>query len=215
MKIFLSALLCLLPLASGFSECNAQTDPQAVKILDNFSRTATSAPSVAINFRLINIDQQSQKSDTSKGNLLMARDQYRLELPDNITWFNGTTSWSYLIREKEVTITRPGKKDDSFTTRPSSIFTLYKKGYKSRLIEDNGKTYVIDLYPEDIKSDLVRIRLAISKTDSALAGAEYRRKDGTSIVLVIDYYSIKQKPVAADFIFDQVKYKGAEINDMR
>ena len=43
------------------------------------------------------------------------------------------------------------------------IFSMYKKGYKSRLIEEKSDSYLIDLYPEDIKSDLVRVRLSIGK----------------------------------------------------
>jgi outer membrane lipoprotein-sorting protein len=192
-----------------------QNDPQAVKVLDKFSSVALSAPSVSLKFKLITVDLAEQKNDTVDGSLIMSKDQYRLEMPDNITWFNGSVSWNYLIREKEVTITKPGKKDDSFMSRPSSIFTLYKKGYKTRLIEENVKSYIVDLYPEDIKSDLIRIRMAVEKTNADLIGAEYKRKDGIVIYLVVNDYNLKTKPVATDFTFDPKKYKDAEINDMR
>ena len=193
----------------------SQVDPGAIKTLDEFSAAAQSAPSVAIKFRLVNKDEQNEKSDTATGYLLMSKDRYRLEMPDNITWFNGSVSWDYLRKEKEVTITRPGKKDDSFMSRPSSIFTVYKKGYKIRMLEINDRDCVIDLYPEDIKSDLVRIRMAVNKTSYALSGAEYRRKDGTSLILLVDDYSLKKVPDAGDFVFDRNRYRDAEINDMR
>ena len=212
MKNTVSILVILLLYAGCL---NGQNDQEAVRVLDNFSRSALAAPSVSLKFRLLNIDEQKQKSDTTRGFLLMSKDQYRLEMSDNITWFNGSVSWNYLKKEKEVTITRPGKKDDSFMSRPSSIFTLYRKGYKTRLIQDNGKTYVVDLYPEDIKSDLIRIRLAINRTTYSLDGAEYKRKDGTSIVLFVDDFNLKTKPETTDFVFDQKKFKDAEINDMR
>ncbi|MGQ9620418.1 MAG: hypothetical protein ACUVTX_05470, partial [Bacteroidales bacterium] len=103
-----------------------QTDPEAVKILDKFSAKALSAPSVSIKFNLVTINIAEGIKDTLNGYLIMAKDQYRLELPDNITWFNGSTSWNYLVAEKEVTITRPDRRDDSFMNKPSSIYTLYK-----------------------------------------------------------------------------------------
>ena len=193
----------------------AQNDPAAVKVLDRFSNKALSSPSVSIRFRMITVNQQEQKNDTAAGFLIMAKDQYRLEMPDNITWFNGSVSWNYLLKEKEVTVTKPGKKDDSFMSRPSSIFTLYKKGYKTRLVEEDQKNYIVDLYPEDINSDLVRIRLAIGKNDLSLAGAEYKRKDGLVIYLVVGDYNLQTSPVASDFTFDKNKYRDAEINDMR
>jgi hypothetical protein len=193
----------------------AQNDPEAIKVLDNFSSTALAAPSVSIKFRLISIDQMNKTRDTINGTLFMAKDKYRLELPDNIVWFNGSVSWSYLIAEKEVTITRPGKKDNSFTSRPSSIFTLYKTGYKARLVTDNNSSYTVDLYPEDIESDLIRIRLVVGKRGSDLITAEYKRKDGTSLFLVIDYYDLTAKPDGASFAFNQKQYPGIDVIDMR
>jgi outer membrane lipoprotein-sorting protein len=194
---------------------NGQNDPAANKVLDSFSNKALSSPSVSLRFKMITVNQQEQKNDTAAGYLIMEKDKYRLEMPDNITWFNGNTSWNYLVKEKEVTITKPGKKDDSFMSRPSSIFTLYKKGYKTRLVEEDQKSYIVDLYPEDMNSDLVRIRLAIGKNDSGLNGAEYKRKDGIVIYLVVNDYNLQTQAAASDFTFDKNKYRDVEINDMR
>jgi len=192
-----------------------QIDPEAIKILDRFSSTALASPSVSMKFKLITINQMEQTNDTVLGSITMSKDQYRLELPDNITWFNGSATWNYLIAEKEVTITKPDKKDDSFMSRPSAIFTIYKKGYKTRYIEENSNSFVVDLYPEDIKSDLIRIRLVIGKTGSDLIGAEYKRKDGITIYLVVNEYNLKAKPDPSIFIFNPQNYKGVEIIDMR
>jgi outer membrane lipoprotein-sorting protein len=193
----------------------AQNDPEAVKVLEKFSSVAQSAPSVSIKFRIITVNLQDNSKDTTAGFLLMAKDQYRLEMPDNITWFNGSVSWNYLVAEKEVTIAKPDKKDDSFLSKPSSLFTLYKKGYKSRLVEENQKSYVIDLYPEDVNSELVRLRLSIGKASYNLDGAEYKRKDGITLTLIINEYNLKTIPEPSAFTFNQNNYKGAEIIDLR
>jgi outer membrane lipoprotein carrier protein len=193
----------------------AQTDQQALKIMDKFSSTALTAPSLSMKFKLITVNQPENSNDTVAGSIIMAKDQYKLEMPDNITWFNGSTSWNYLKAEKEVTITKPGKKDDSFMSKPSAIFTLYKKGYKVRYVEENAASYIVDLYPEDIKSDLIRIRLAIGKTASDLVGAEYKRKDGITAYLVVSEYNLKVKADAAIFTFNPQNYKGIEVIDMR
>jgi len=194
---------------------SGQTDPEAIKVLDKFSATAFAAPSVSIKFSMVNVNLAENSRDTVRGTLLMLRDQYRLELPDNISWFNGNTSWNYLIKEKEVTITKPDRKDDSFFSKPSSIFTMYKKGYKTRLIEDNLKNWIIDLYPEDVKTDVMRIRLTIGKTLNDLVSAEYRKKDGVVINLLVSEYNLKNKPETWAFTFDLKKYKGVEVVDMR
>jgi outer membrane lipoprotein-sorting protein len=199
-----------------FYHCSfAQTDQAAVKVLDKFSSTALAAPSVSLKFRIITLNQQDNTRDTTEGSLIMSKDQYRLELPDNITWFNGNTSWNYLVAEREVTIVKPDRKDDSFMSKPSSIFTLYKKGYKARQVEENTKTFIVDLYPEDINSDLVRIRLTIGKTAYSLDGAEYKRKDGITMSLIVNEYNLKVKPESTAFTFNPKNYKGVEVIDMR
>jgi outer membrane lipoprotein carrier protein len=192
-----------------------QSDPEANKILDKLSAAASVAPSVSMKFLLITISEIERINDTIDGTLIMAKDQYRLEFPDNITWFNGSATWSYLKAEKEVTITKPDKKDDSFLSKPSAIFTLYKKGYKTRLIEENGNSFIVDLYPEDIKTDLVRIRLAVGKSGTDLISVEYKRKDGLTAYIVVNEYNLKTKPDPATFVFNPQNYKGVEIIDMR
>ena len=205
-QIFLSVLTISL---------SGQSDPQAIKILDKFSSAALASPSVSMKFSLITINQMENINDTINGSIIMAKDKFKLDLPDNTTWFNGSATWNYLKAEKEVTITKPDKKDDSFMSRPSAIFSLYKKGYKTRFVEENANSSIVDLYPEDIKSDLVRIRLSIGKSGSDLVGAEYKRKDGIIVYLVVNEYNLKTKPDPATFTFNPQNYKGIEIIDMR
>jgi outer membrane lipoprotein-sorting protein len=209
-----SPVLIFTLFAIGIS-ATGQNDPQAVKILDRFSSTATSAPSVSMKFLLVNIDQLADTRDSTEGSVIISKNSYRLDLPDNIVWFNGETSWSYLPAEKEVTIMVPDKNDDSFQSRPSLIFTMYKKGYKSRLVEERSDSYLIDLYPDDIKSDLVRVRLHIDKSSLNLRSFEYKQRDGMTLFIIISDYSLKQVPEAGMFTFVPEKYKGVEVIDMR
>jgi outer membrane lipoprotein-sorting protein len=92
---------------------------------------------------------------------------------------------------------------------------MYKSGYKSRLIEEKPDAYLIDLYPDETGSELVRVRLSINKPGLDLSSLEYKRSDGLVITLKISEYNLKQKPDPATFVFQAEKYKGVEINDMR
>jgi outer membrane lipoprotein-sorting protein len=166
-------------------------------------------------FKLITNNQTNKTNDTLAGSVILNRDKYRLNLPDNTVWFNGETSWSYLSAEKEVTITKAEKKDNTFQSRPSMIFSMYKKGYKCRLIEEKPDSYIIDLYPEDIKSELLRVRLYIGKSLLNLIGLEYKRRDGIISTLHVSEYDLKVKPEADTFIFKPEKFKDAEVIDMR
>ncbi|MGD0756863.1 MAG: outer membrane lipoprotein carrier protein LolA [Bacteroidales bacterium] len=192
-----------------------QNDPEAIKILDKFSENALKAPSVSMKFKMITTNLTDNKTDTLEGSVILSKDKYRLDLPDNTVWFNGEISWSYLSEEKEVTITKADKKDNTFQSRPSLIFSMYKKGYKSRLIEERPDSYIIDLYPEDIKSELLRVRLSIGKSLLNLISLEYKRKDGIINTLHVNEFDLKVKPEADTFIFQPGKYKDAEVIDMR
>lgn len=204
------SLLLLLSLKSF-----AQNDPEALKILDKFSTTALASPSVSMKFKLVITNEMENKKDTLPGSIILSKDKYKLSLPDNIVWFNGETSSSYLPAENEVTITKPDKKDNSFQNRPSAIFSMYKNGYKNKLIDEKYDQYIIDLYPEDIKSELMRVRLSISRDMLELRKLEYKKRDGIVITLLVSDYNLKYKPDADTFIFRSQKFKGVEIIDMR
>jgi len=192
-----------------------QNDQEVIKILDKFSATALGASSVSMKFQMVTTDQIENTNDTLTGSIILSKDKYKLDLTDNITWFNGETSWSYLPAEKEVTITKPDRKENSFQNRPSAIFSIYKNGYKSRLIEERSESYIIDLYPEDIKSDLLRVRLSIGKSLLNLKCLEYKKRDGIVITLSVQEYNLKLKPDPDTFIFQTGKFKGVEVIDMR
>jgi len=211
MKSYLFLLIAFIPATIAF----AQKDPAAVKILDKFSSIASSAPSVSMKFDLITTDQAEGKTKTISGSIVLSKEKYRLDLPDNIVWFNGVTSWSYLPEEKEVTINKPDKKDNSFEAKPSSVFSMYRKGYKIRLIEEQPDSYLIDLYPEDITSENIRIRLKVGKPSYDLLSAEYKNKNGITVLLKVKEYDLKKKPEESEFVFPADQYKGVEVVDMR
>ena len=192
-----------------------QNDLQAIKILDSFSANALGAPSVSMKFNMVTNDLTENTTDTLNGSIIICKDKYKLNLSENIIWFNGETSWSYLPAENEVTITRADKKDRSIQNRPSEIFSMYKNGFKCRLFEERSDLYIIDLYPEDIKSDLLRVRLSIGKSKLNLLSLEYKKKEGITITLNIADYSLKLKPDPDTFVFQSGKFKGVEVIDMR
>ena len=212
MRSFIVTLLLLFVLTHVV---NGQDDLNAIKILNSFANKALKAPSITMKFNLVTTSQTDNSVDTLSGSVIISKDKYRLDLPDNIIWFNGETSWSYLQAEKEVTITKADKKDNTFQSRPSLIFSAYKKGYKNRLIDEKTDSYIIDMYPEDIKSELIRIRLTIGKSLLNLTSLEYKKKDGTIITLNVTGYDLKAKPESDTFVYQPANFKDVEIIDMR
>lgn len=192
-----------------------QKDPEAVKVLSGFSSKAAAAPSVMIEFDITAYNAQEDDETTLKGTAVICGDSYRVTLPDNIIRNDGKTVWNYMPEVKEVTVTEPDPADESFISKPSLLFSMHEKGYKIRLIEQNAKEWVIDLYPEDIKVNIVRIRLSIGKTLYDLKSAEYRTKDGMTLTLAASKYDLTFSPPAGYFTFNPADHKGVEVIDMR
>ncbi|HLN21692.1 MAG TPA: LolA-like putative outer membrane lipoprotein chaperone [Bacteroidales bacterium] len=197
------------------AKVQAQDDPQAIKVLDAFSSKALKAPSVSMNYNMVTFSQADNSTKTIQGSVLISKDKYRLQLPDNTIYFNGQVSWSYLPAEKEVTVTKADKTDDSFMSRPSTIFTLYKSGYKCRLVDENDQSYTIDLYPADIKNELIRIRAIIKKPQLNPVSFEYKRRDGVTVTLNVISYDLTKQPAADDFTFQPARFRDVEVIDMR
>jgi len=203
-------LLALLPVA-----VMAQKDPEAVKVLSEFSKKAAAAPSVRLDFDIVAYDSKEDDETEMKGNAVISGDKYRLTLPDNNIWADGKAVWNYMPDAKEVTVTGPDPSDESFMSKPSLLFSMYEKGYKVRLLEQNLTEWIIDLYPEDIRINLVHIRLAIGKTLHDLRSAEYKTKDGMTVTLTVSKYDLSFRPPEGYFVFNPVDHKGVEVIDMR
>jgi len=61
---------------------SAQKDPEALQILSDFSRKATGAPSVTIDFRLTTNDSKEGDVTSMSGSAIISGDKYKLELDD-------------------------------------------------------------------------------------------------------------------------------------
>ncbi len=194
---------------------SAQQDPEAMKVLSEFSKRATTAPSVSIDFNLVTDDSRNGDVSTMEGSVVLRGDRFMLTLPENSVWSDGKTVWSYLPDINEVTITENDPDDDSFLSKPSLLFTMYQKGYKVRLIEQTPKEWIIDLYPEDISGDMIRMRLQIGKTGYSLENAEYKTREGVTVTLDTQKYDLVFKPAADFFTFRPSDHKGIEVIDMR
>ena len=193
----------------------SQKDPEAVKVLSDFSRKAASAPSVKIDFDIVAYDAQEDQETELDGTAVIKGDSYMLTLPDNLIRTDGRAVWNYMPEVNEVTITAPDPSDVSFISKPSLLFTMHEKGFKVRLLEQSAKEWIIDLYPEDISTGLVRIRLAIGKSLYDLKSAEYKTREGMTLTLTAKVYDLTFRPPAGYFTFNPAEHKGVEVIDMR
>ncbi|MDZ7636194.1 MAG: hypothetical protein U5L72_17840 [Bacteroidales bacterium] len=115
----------------------AQKDQEAVRVLEEFSRKATAAPSVKIDFTVDAHDTREDHITTVSGSAVISGDSYRVTTDDNIVWADGKAVWNLPSTrcKRGDEHTDPDPAEGSSRPKPSLLFTLYEEGYKVRLLE--------------------------------------------------------------------------------
>ena len=197
----------------------SQKDPAAKAILDKLSEITKSHPSIQVDFKIDYKNIKDNMFNTSEGSITMKGDKYYLRFMGVETFFDGKTQWNYIKDVNEVNIIEPEPNDDDIFNNPKRLFTIYENDFKYQHINDiveNKVNYsIIDLYPENMDEDFSRIRLQINTDKYFLSSATIFGKDGSHYSITINKYNTSVKTQESVFIFNEAKYPGVEIIDMR
>ena len=196
-----------------------QKDPAAKVILDKLSEITKSHQSIQVDFKIDYKNLKDNMFNSSEGSITMRGDKYYLNFMGVETFFDGKTQWSYIKEVNEVNIIQPEPNDEDIFNNPKRLFTIYEDDFKYQHINDmveNKVNYsIIDLYPEDVNEDFSRIRLQINTDKYFLSSATIFGKDGSHYSVSINKYNTSLKPDESVFTFNEKKYPGVEIVDMR
>jgi outer membrane lipoprotein-sorting protein len=187
----------------------AQKDSKARAVLDKTAAVFTKSGTTMTQFSVHGAQGNASGKFTMKGK------KFVLRTSDIVTWFDGTTQWSYLPSSKEVNITTPTG-EELHTINPYAFLTLYKKGFNYTMTEtkSNGKAcYQITLTPEK-KRDVQEIVLVVDKSNSHPYSIRMKADGKTSTITV---KSIQTNLKLGDdaFRFNSKNYPDAEIIDLR
>ena len=101
----------------------------ASEILDKAAQVYEQSQGIKANFSLHTSIPQQGVSESFEGTIQMRGDKFKLETPDMITWYDGSTQWAYVLRTEEVNVSTPGG-DELQVTNPAVLLRSYKKGFK-------------------------------------------------------------------------------------
>ena len=213
-------LIILLHTSASFSQNKETKDPKAKEILDKISKKTDSYNSLKIKFDYKIINNQTRKEHSYKGYAFLQKDKYKLIIPGIEIISDAKSVWTYQKEVKEVSVDYADPEDESIFN-PAKLFTIYKRGFKYKLIgEYNRKEIpiaVIDLFPEDIeKKNFTRARIETDTEKYKIVSVTTFGKDG--IDYVIELNSLKPDIKIPDnfFTFSKDKYPDdVEIIDMR
>ena len=206
-------LLCLV---LGFNlEGGAQN---ATSILDKAASAYEGSNGLKAYFTMQTRSDVQKVSESFDGTIDIKGDKFVLKTPDMITWFDGTTQWSYVERNEEVNVSTPTG-EELQTTNPALLLRSYKKGFSATLKGEstapNGKAaYDIELTPKK-KSDIIRVELQIEKFSGLPASIAVFAKNGLSNTIRIGKMETGVNQPDSFFVFNEKDYPDAEIVDLR
>jgi outer membrane lipoprotein carrier protein len=193
-----------------------KNDAAAKKLLDGVSAKFKSFKSFQANF-LLQIENGNGKSMGSKtGMLQMKGSRYKITVPGQEIFSDGTNIWTYEKGANEVTITKFDPTVNSIT--PQKLFTnFYDKDFLYKLngeVKAGGKKYQeVELTPIDKTKPFHKVMLQIDK--AMIYVTKVFEKSGNRYTYSIN--NLKTGAVMTDqsFVFDPKKYPGVEVVDLR
>ncbi len=185
MKKFLFSL-CFLPLA-----LSAQQDAKATKVLDDLSAKHKTFTTTTADFDFTISDTTSKLNDKKSGTMRLKGDKYSYTLFGATKKSNGKFVWT--INKADKTVTKDNVSSGSGSTiKPNEIFTIYKKGYKSKYIGEktlNAKVYqVVELVPDpatNAKSQFRKITIYADKTSKQLYRMDLAEKKSAKVISIV------------------------------
>ena len=192
-KLILWAMLLL-----SIGTCQAQN---ATQIFDRTVAAYKAAGAVSASYSM----------GSSKGNIVMKGNQFRI-LANNIkSWYDGKTQWTYSSATQEVNISTPSA-NQLVMVNPLAAAQSLKAGY-SMSAKKSGTGYVLTLKPK-AKSKVVSIALYVSQ-NYVLTKAVYTTNKGSQ-TLTISNYKTKVSTSASTFKFSKNQVPaGTEVVDLR
>lgn len=206
-------LIALLAVGS-LSSVNAQTDPKAKAILDDLSAKTKAYTSIKAEFNFTT-EKKDKTKESQNGKIETKGNKYKLEIPGHEIYCDGKTIWDYIKDANEVQIKDMETGADD-AVNPSTIFTMYEKGFKYKFDGEDATTQTISLFPENPdKKKYHTVKLYIDKTKKQISSVKMMMKDGSTQTYTIKSFVTNTAIPDADFTFDAKAHPKVETNDLR
>lgn len=199
---------------------SAQQDEKAKNILDQVSKKTRSFKTISAEFAFTMQNKEMEIDERNEGSIKLKGQKYCVNLPDigMRIFSDGTTVWNYMKDGNQVTISNIDD-ENSELMDPSSLFSIYEKGFISKFISENKVgnkvLYNIDLFPDSTEQDISKISISIDKESLMLHSALLYGTDGNLYGIELKKLETNIDFAESDLMFDKSKYGDVEIIDFR
>lgn len=196
------------------SSAIAQNDPKAKTILDDLSTKTKAYTTIKAEFS-ITTEKKDKSKETQNGKIWIKGSKYKLEIPGHEIFCDGKTVWEYIKAANEAQIKDMETGGDE-ALNPSTIFTIYEKGFKYKFESEDALTQTISLFPlNPDKKKFHTVKLVLDKTKKQITSVKMLMKDGSTVTYLIRSFEANAAIPDTDFTFNKAAHPGVEMNDMR
>lgn len=216
MKGLIFICLFLISVVFGY----AQQDFRAKQILDEVSQKTRSFKSISADFVFSMKNEEMDINERNEGSIILKGQKYVVDLPDiGVKVFSdGKTIWNYMEDGNQVTISNM-EDGGSDLMDPSSVFTIYEKGFQSKYVGEkttgNQVLHQIELFPDSEEYGISKILLAIGEPDKMIKSALLYDTDGNIYGIDVKTMDTTNDLPDSYFVFKAGDYVDIEIIDFR
>jgi outer membrane lipoprotein carrier protein len=197
----------------------ADSDPQAVAILNKLRAKYDSYTAVAAEFDLI-IEQAEQQPFTQSGRLARQANKYHLKLGMQEAIGDGQAIYLILHDNKDVQINNLPDPGEEALLTPDALFNFFDKdkfvaALRDERSEQGTILQYIELKPVDTGADYSKLRVVIDKRAQALKQVIAFGKDGSRYTFVLKDITPNPNLPASEFAFDKADFPDYYVEDLR
>jgi outer membrane lipoprotein carrier protein len=217
MKKIFASLISALFISSLFAQPVGigKNDPEAKKILDAVSTKFKSFKSVQSKFSLKIENGAGKNLGTKTGTVYMKGTKYRLSLPGQEVFCDGSNVWTLDKPANEVTITRLDPSSNS-TITPQKLFTnFYDKDFLYKLNGEKKGMQEIELTPIDKSKPFFKVLVNVNKASKTISSTTVFENTRNKYTYAVNNMKTSADVPDATFQFDPKKYPGVHVEDLR
>lgn len=192
-----------------------EQDPKAKAILDELSAKTKKYTSIKSDFVMVMESKDKKNKETQNGSLQLKGDKYKLDIKGQEIISDGKNTWTYLKDANEVQINKVDASSNEGVS-PTTIFTIYEKGFKYKFESEKNGIQTISLFPNNPdKKKFHTIKLMVNKAKKEISSFVVLMKDGTTFNYSIKKFTPNVAVTDATFVFDNKAHPGVEVVDLR
>lgn len=193
----------------------AKPSSDAKKVLDATASKIERSGNIKVGFTITTFTGTTETGSTS-GTMSISGKKFCMSTSDIITWFNGTTEWTYIRGSEEVNVTTPTAQELQ-QMNPYAFITMYKKGFNYRMDKGTlrGKAvYTIHLTPQKKGQDIQEMVIDVTQKDYTPLCIRIKEK-GNWTRISLNSFAGGQKFKDSDFTFQKSDYPDVDVIDLR